>query len=611
MWHKQLGQISPIAGRTAPSLFANTKGLMTKPTSSSVAPASPSGQHMPKAIGARYSQAFIKAVMKLYSRRPIVLIGLIALFVAIAGNWALPPLDRDEARFVQATTQMLESGDFINIRFLDDARNKKPVGIYWLQSAMVSVFSSPEARAIWAYRLVSLTSAVVAAIFTFLIGRILITKPAGFLGALLLVSAPLFAAEATIAKTDATLLALICAAQFYLVKLLHPPPSAVPSIGNVVGFWAAHGVATLIKGPLGLIFSLSTIAGVHSRHKIVRPLRTLRPAMGLAIMLAIVLPWAIMIGIETDGAFYRDAIGKDLLGKVGTAQEFHVGPPGYHLALLPILLWPAALFLPGAAKNAWKKKEFWGVRFLLSWIIPGWLIFELSATKLPHYVLPTYPAIALLVGHAIASNVGKSRNLFDKAGAGLHGLVGLAFVGAIFAVPMIYDQPQLFPIAIPLAVLVLAGTALTLRLFLTKRTIKASISSAAVSLVLAWGLLQFMLPQIELLGVAPKVADALRAQERHPIEHGAPPVGLSGYHEPSAVFLLSSQTRLGGGGAIARALLNGEIGTAVVEGRELAAFEAALGAKNFETERLGEISGLNYSNGKNVRVVIFAPKEAE
>src|SRR5205823_12955817 len=67
-----------------------------------------------------------------------------------------------EARFAQATRQMLETGDFLQIRFQDEARNKKPAGIYWLQAAAVSAFSTPGATAIWPYRLPSLLGGIAA-----------------------------------------------------------------------------------------------------------------------------------------------------------------------------------------------------------------------------------------------------------------------------------------------------------------------------------------------------------------------------------------------------------------------------------------------------------------
>ena len=143
----------------------------------------------------------------------LLAIAAFAAFVALAGLWTMPPLDRDETRFAQATAQMLETGDFVSIRFQDRERNKKPAGVYWLQAASVSAFSTVEAREIWAYRIPSVIAVVFAAIFVFFAGRRLYDAQTGFLAALLLSSAPVVAAEATIAKTDGVLLALTCLAQ--------------------------------------------------------------------------------------------------------------------------------------------------------------------------------------------------------------------------------------------------------------------------------------------------------------------------------------------------------------------------------------------------------------
>src|SRR6516162_8767255 len=66
--------------------------------------------------------------------RPYALLCILCLILYLPGLATIPPLDRDEARFAQATRQMLETGDFVRIRFQDEARNKKPIGIYWLQA---------------------------------------------------------------------------------------------------------------------------------------------------------------------------------------------------------------------------------------------------------------------------------------------------------------------------------------------------------------------------------------------------------------------------------------------------------------------------------------------
>src|ERR1700722_1315118 len=158
----------------------------------------------------------------LFGVRPYVLLAALCLLLYLPGTAASPPLDRDEARFAQATRQMLETGDFLRIRFQSEARNQKPAGIYWLQAASVSALSSPESTAIWPYRLPSLVGASLAVLLTFGLGRALLADPAGpdpaaprtaLIAAVLLAASLGTMAEAHIAKTDAALLAAIVASQ--------------------------------------------------------------------------------------------------------------------------------------------------------------------------------------------------------------------------------------------------------------------------------------------------------------------------------------------------------------------------------------------------------------
>ena len=92
-----------------------------------------------------------------------LLAALVAMIAGLPGLIFLPPMDRDESRFAEASAQMLETGDFVRIRYQDQPRNKKPVGIHWMQTASVETLSSAEARGIWAYRIPSLLGAMLAA----------------------------------------------------------------------------------------------------------------------------------------------------------------------------------------------------------------------------------------------------------------------------------------------------------------------------------------------------------------------------------------------------------------------------------------------------------------
>src|SRR6201985_1475271 len=103
--------------------------------------------------------------------RSIAFLVLCGLVIFLPGFFNIPPIDRDETRFAQATKQMVETGDFVDIRFQDDVRYKKPVGIYWLQSAVVQTASKLGLQRaqirIWLYRIPSLIGAIGAVLMNY------------------------------------------------------------------------------------------------------------------------------------------------------------------------------------------------------------------------------------------------------------------------------------------------------------------------------------------------------------------------------------------------------------------------------------------------------------
>ena len=332
--------------------------------------------------------------------RAYIIIGLLAALAALAGIFTLPPLDRDESRFAQATAQMLESGDFVSINFLDEARNKKPVGIHWLQAASVAALSSAEAREIWAYRLPSMFGAILAALACFWGGQRLVGREAAFAGTALFAVTVLLGIEGGIAKTDAMLVGCTTLAMAALAQI-----RAGKGKKTALLFWFAIGLGALIKGPVTpMVAGLAVLVLVIWERKA----NWLKPLLfwpGPLLAIAMVLPWLISIQIATDGGFLRQAIGDDLAPKLAGAAERHGGLFGYHLLLAPLLLFPASLtvipglgYLTSALRGRTGEKTASAARFLLAWAVPVWLVFELLPTKLPHYVLPAYPALALIAG---------------------------------------------------------------------------------------------------------------------------------------------------------------------------------------------------------------------
>ncbi|MFS2317069.1 ArnT family glycosyltransferase [Maricaulis sp. D1M11] len=338
--------------------------------------------------------------------RAYIIIALIAALSGVAGWFTMPPLDRDESRFAQATAQMLETGDFVRINFLEEERNKKPVGIHWMQAATVALVSSAEAREIWVYRIPSTLGAILAALAAFWGGQRLVGREAAFAGSALFAATVLLGIEAGIAKTDAMLAGATTLAMAALMQLRAGVAKGRLKDWQVsLVFWFAIGLGALLKGPVTPMVAGLTLIALFSWERRARWMKPLLFWPGPILAILLVLPWLVSIQIATDGNFLREALGDDLGPKVVSGHERHGGLPGYHLLLLPLLFFPATLFLvPGVGRLAKALKpgerlvEADAARFLICWAVPTWVVFELLPTKLPHYVLPAYPALALAAG---------------------------------------------------------------------------------------------------------------------------------------------------------------------------------------------------------------------
>src|SRR6476659_8355125 len=155
--------------------------------------------------------------------RAVALLTLCGLLLFLPGFFNIPPIDRDEARFAPATKQMVESGDFVDIRFQDDVRYKKPVGIYWMQAAVVegaSALGLPRAELrIWLYRIPSLIGAIGAVLLTYWAALAFVTRRGAALAALMMCSCVVLGAEARLAKTDALLLLTVVAAMGAMARV--------------------------------------------------------------------------------------------------------------------------------------------------------------------------------------------------------------------------------------------------------------------------------------------------------------------------------------------------------------------------------------------------------
>ncbi|MFN3669109.1 MAG: ArnT family glycosyltransferase [Brevundimonas sp.] len=531
-----------------------------------------------------------------------LLAALVALLAGLPGLLLLPPLDRDESRYAQATSQMLETGDYVDIRFQEDPRWKKPVGIYWMQAVAVAMTSSVENRDIAPYRIPSILGAMLAAAACAWAGAALFGQRAGFLAGAILGASFLLSTEAGIAKTDAMLCGAVTLAMAGLARIyLAARAGEAPRRPHKLAFWLGLGLSILIKGPIGLIVVAPAMLALSVWDRDVGWLRRLGWGWGLPLVALIVGPWAIAITIATDGGFWREAIMGDLAPKIAGGDEGHGVPPGLYLLIAPILFFPTTLLLPAALSTGWHRRAEPAVRFLICWLVPAWLIFELTPTKLPHYTLPTFGALALLAAAALTRPIGKGARF---AGAGLTMAVGAFLaIGSVWLLTE-YGRSTAQTWATITIVFAILAALIGAFLLLHRAAMTAVIVSIALGVV-AHGALAGTLRQLRPLSVAPQLEKMLLAADLHPRQGRAGPVAVTGFHEPSLVFLTGRDTEMTDAAGAARALAEGR--PVIIEGRDADAFREAAAALGVTGRVVGEVNGHNYSKGDSVRLTVYAP----
>lgn len=559
--------------------------------------------------------------------RPYFALTLLCLALFVPGLAAMPPMDRDESRFIQATRQMLESGDYIRIQFQQEMRAKKPAGTYWLQAAAVKALSHPLSTQVWPYRLPSALAAWAAVLMTFAFGRALLGERPALLGGALLAASLMLVLEAHQGKSDAILLACVVAAQGSLVRFYVSAKAKEAQGGNGGGggcgggaagpmtaqrmlapgtldalvFWLAQGAAILVKGPVVPFISLLTIAALWIADRNARWFLSLKPVLGTAITAAIAAPWFIAISSATGGAFVGEAVKGDLLPKLLGAQESHGGFPGLYLVLATFLFWPGSLLLWPAAARLWQQRQRLAFRALLAWALPTWIMFELIPTKLPHYVLPAFPALALMVAALACEGLEVFRHRAAKAWYAVWTLVGFVLAVAMVVLPIKLGNgfdPLTVPAAIGIVLATLLPAVLAWRGQIATAALALALTSAATFPVALAG----VVPSLDKLFLSRGVARIVATIGSDG------PVAAVGYSEPSLVFLLGTDTEFVSAEGAAGYLAGHRRALVVVNDRDLPAFFAAAQAKSLGLEEFGRADGINYSRGKPTTLVVLGVK---
>ncbi len=571
------------------------------------------------------------------SARAGVLLLALLLAVYVPGLFSIPVVDRDEARFAQASRQMFESfalpeqaRDHRPVE-RDDAgrlrggmhagawavpmvglrpRLAKPPLIYWVQSASAAVLTGldPLADRIWHYRVPSVVSAIVACAIIWRLGVHAGHARAGWLAGALLGVCPMVVWDANQARADQLLFATTTTAMAALLAIRRSqrPGWAVPVV-----FWVAIGAGILTKGPITPMIAALTALSFSWIARDWRWLARTRPLIALVILPAMLLPWVVesarIVGWDTLVSIWTD----ETIGRSAEPKEGHWGPPGYHFVLLAVLFWPGSLITlhalgsgvrhalrlpPGAGRlTRWKSRAVCDetTLFLLCWIIPSWIVFELVGTKLPHYTLPLYPAVALLTARSIIGLADAAdpppRPVPPAVGRVIWLLIGTGLtVAAPIAIARLGGGP---PAWIGAAVFAAAALALLIPAAAARRSlIRTHLLAIAAAVVFCVGLLEWVLPRADRLQVTDRLAAV--------IDRAGPdaPVAAAGYHEDSLTF--ATRARL------VRVSPDRVLSWAAEHPGGVIILPADSPAQPGWTE-LGRVSGINYSKGERVELVVF------
>ncbi len=586
--------------------------------------------------------------------RALSVLALLGLASFLPGFFQIPPVDRDEARFAQATKQMIETGDYVDIRFQEETRYKKPVGIYWLQAAVVNAAEAvgiPQARTkIGLYRIPSLLGALGAVLVTYWTAMAFVSRRAAFMAGGMMATSILLGAEARLAKTDAMLLltcvtALGAMARAYLAEQ-GDRPSSLPPLAIAAIFWSAIAAGILIKGPMILLFvglcaiavtamdalqgrmegqrrlhqrgtsswvasTIARIGGWSGHHEggestgpiavrgyAARWMLRLKPLIGIPLALAIVTPWLAAIMIRSGGTFFTASLGGDMLAKVAGGQETHGLPPGFYALAFWLTFLPGALLAGLAAPAVWRARAEPGCRLLLAWIVPAWILFELVPTKLPHYVMPLYPAFAILIAGVVDSR-SLSRNLWLVRGTVwwfvLMMLLAVLLISLQIAVG---HQLRLWTWAFAAAAVIFSLFAWLL--YESDGAEASLVRAAAASLMLSAATYAATFPGLRQLFPSVGLANYM---------YGAgcadPEAVTAGFHEPSLVFLAGTNIVQGQGSSAADFLFGGPCRFAFVESRQERAFVQRAEAIGLRYTPGPRVEGFNINGGGAVNILTY------
>ncbi|MCA9271617.1 MAG: glycosyltransferase family 39 protein [Phycisphaerales bacterium] len=550
----------------------------------------------------------------------------LCLLCYLPGLFSTPPIDRDEARFAQASRQMLESailpeslqdsalhaGGFAVPLVQDKPRLNKPPLIYWAQSASAFIFSRGDALrdSIWMYRVPSVLGAIGAVLATWWMGRRMFDERAALLAGALLATCIAVVFDAHQARSDQLLLGVTAWAMALLWNIIRQAHRNKPTgWWRWLMFWIVVGLGVLTKGltPMVVLLTLIGFCIVQGKWW---AWRAAKPMLGFIVIVAVVTPWVLAVADHVGFDNYTRILHDEVINRGTSAKEGHSGPPGYYFLTAAAMFWPAGALAIFGVWWGWRrslslgpKDARWKERtirrpaelFLLCWLLPTWIFFEIYSTKLPHYTLPVYPALALLCARAAFSG-----SALIKRWPARLSVIGFAAVGVLVPSAILVGSvltgdllPSVWLVA-PFAITVIVITVLASRALWKGFALKGVLTALVAVPPMAFLTHAIVLPR--LTSFSPAIIerlDVLGLDDR--------PLAATGYTEDSLVFLTRGKINKLGQDEAMTWLREHPSGVLLLR-------QGMLTDNAAEFRVIDSVTGFQFARGKNITVDIVELK---
>jgi 4-amino-4-deoxy-L-arabinose transferase-like glycosyltransferase len=508
--------------------------------------------------------------------------------------------DRDEPRFSRATAEMIESGNYLYPTFNGQLRPDKPILIYWLMSIPMRLLGPTSL----ACRFFSTVGVVITCLFTFLASRRFLGVKAGLWSMAILSSTLMIMVEGTAATADGILLPTMVG----VVVLFASSLTSGLRWYHLMGMGLALGLGLLAKGPVALL-SIAVIGSTlwlirRSEVRVGSHVGQLGGATVLGALLFIA--WAIPANHATSGEFLRLGLGHHVLARAARPLEHHGGDFLLHLPYyLPVIIagfFPWTLHLPGSV-SAVLNRRVGAAHFrelFLAWVVSVTIIMTLVATKLPHYILFIWPALALAVGGTLTAasrgQLADADRRWLRGGVWFFGPVAGGAVFGLLAAPFALHLQEAVTPFWGAAFALLAMSVLAIRQQLQDRSQASAITVLVGMVVVQIPVMLGVMPALEKTKIAVPLAEAVKRATAADV-----PVAAFGYREPTLNFYIGRHIEpLGNEEAVVTWVRQSEPGVLIIPETTLTAIEQRYGPLGLT--KIASKQGLNYSKGKTLDV---------